>query len=62
MPLVSSGVENGNLRELALNRMKDLGMACRDVRTREVGIQDIHNKVLPNQVRLLFYAFDYRVD
>ena len=36
MPLVSSGVEHGNLRELALARMKDLGTKCRDVRTREV--------------------------
>ena len=45
MPLVSSGVEHGNLRELALARMKDLGTKCRDVRTREVGIQEIHNKV-----------------
>ena len=25
MPLVSSGVEHGNLRELALARMRDLG-------------------------------------
>ena len=46
MPLVTSGVEKGNLRELALARMKDLGLRCRDVRTREAGIQDIHNKVL----------------
>ncbi|GBP13084.1 Elongator complex protein 3 [Eumeta japonica] len=30
MPLVSSGVEHGNLRELALARMKDLGNECRD--------------------------------
>ncbi|KAG7135049.1 Elongator complex protein 3 like [Verticillium longisporum] len=35
MPLVTSGVENGNLRELALARMKDFGTSCRDVRTRE---------------------------
>ena len=35
----------GNLRELALARMGDLGLRCRDVRTREVGIQDIHSKV-----------------
>lgn len=41
MPLVSSGVEHGNLREHALARMKQLGLACRDVRTREVGIQVI---------------------
>lgn len=52
MPLVSSGVENGNLRELALERMKDLGTSCRDVRTREVGIQEIHKKVLPYEVRI----------
>jgi elongator complex protein 3 len=58
MPLVTSGVEHGNLRELALNRMKDLGMTCRDVRTREVGIQDIHNKVQPNQASFfIVYTF-----
>lgn len=45
MPLVTSGVEKGNLRELALARMDDLGLKCRDVRTREAGIQ----------VRILFF-------
>jgi elongator complex protein 3 len=40
LPLVSSGCENsGNLRELALNRMKDFGAECRDVRFREVGVR-----------------------
>ncbi|XP_078398075.1 elongator complex protein 3 isoform X1 [Cetorhinus maximus] len=53
MPLVSSGVEHGNLRELALARMKDWGTECRDVRTREVGIQEIHHKVRPYQVELV---------
>uniref|UniRef100_A0A8B9QJ09 Elongator complex protein 3 n=1 Tax=Apteryx owenii TaxID=8824 RepID=A0A8B9QJ09_APTOW len=53
MPLVSSGVEHGNLRELALARMKDLGTQCRDVRTREVGIQEIHHKVRPYQTELV---------
>lgn len=53
MPLVSSGVEHGNLRELALARMKDLGTECRDVRTREVGIQEIHHKLRPYQVELI---------
>lgn len=42
MPLVSSGVEHGNLRELVMARMKDYGLRCRDVRTREAGIQSIH--------------------
>ncbi|KAG2382360.1 hypothetical protein C9374_005562 [Naegleria lovaniensis] len=53
MPLVTSGVEKGNLRELALARMKDLGLKCRDVRTREVGIQSIHTKVIPDEVELI---------
>lgn len=52
MPLVSSGVEHGNLRELALQRMSDIGTDCRDVRTREVGIQEIHNKVRPYELSL----------
>ncbi|XP_050401515.1 elongator complex protein 3 isoform X1 [Patella vulgata] len=53
MPLVTSGVEHGNLRELALARMKDLGTQCRDVRTREVGIQEIHHKVQPYEAELI---------
>jgi len=53
MPLVTSGVEYGNLRELALARMRDLGLTCRDVRTREVGIKDIHHRVRPDQVELV---------
>eukprot|EP00286_Rhodomonas_abbreviata_P027741 CAMPEP_0181298376 /NCGR_PEP_ID=MMETSP1101-20121128/5747_1 /TAXON_ID=46948 /ORGANISM="Rhodomonas abbreviata, Strain Caron Lab Isolate" /LENGTH=579 /DNA_ID=CAMNT_0023403389 /DNA_START=26 /DNA_END=1762 /DNA_ORIENTATION=- len=53
MPLVTSGVEHGNLRELALERMRELGLRCRDVRTREVGIQAIHHDVKPEQVELI---------
>jgi elongator complex protein 3 len=53
MPLVTSGVEYGNLREMCLARMRDLGLKCRDVRTREVGIQDIHHKIRPDQVELV---------
>ena len=58
MPLVSSGVDNGNLRELALARMKDLGTSCRDVRTREVGIQEIHEKVSPYEVSIVCKNYD----
>lgn len=53
MPLVTSGVEYGNLRELVLAKMEELGTKCRDVRTREVGIQDIHHQVKPEQVELI---------
>mgnify|MGYP003377679454 FL=1 len=52
MPLVTSGVETGSLRQLALQRMADLGQVCRDIRTREAGIQDIHGKVRPGRVEL----------
>jgi elongator complex protein 3 len=31
--------------------MKDLGIPCRDVRTREVGIKKIHEKIDPGHVR-----------
>jgi elongator complex protein 3 len=57
MPLVTSGVENGNLRELALARMKDFGTTCRDVRTREVGINEVKHKIRPSQVE--FVRRDY---
>ena len=50
MPLVTSGVEKGNLRELALARMGQLGSKCRDVRTREAGIQDIHHQASQGQL------------
>eukprot|EP01102_Stenamoeba_stenopodia_P015847 TRINITY_DN5471_c0_g1_i1.p1 TRINITY_DN5471_c0_g1~~TRINITY_DN5471_c0_g1_i1.p1 ORF type:complete len:564 (+),score=140.66 TRINITY_DN5471_c0_g1_i1:303-1994(+) len=53
MPLVTSGVEYGNLRQLCMARMRDLNLKCRDVRTREVGIQDIHHKVKPDQIELI---------
>jgi elongator complex protein 3 len=45
MPLVSSGVEHGNLRELALARMRDLDSPCKDIRMREVGMKQIHEQV-----------------
>lgn len=47
LPLVTSGCENsGNLRELALNRMKDFGAECRDVRFREVGVSPAFHNLL----------------
>jgi len=33
--------------------MEELGTKCRDVRTREVGIVNIHHNVLPDQVELV---------
>lgn len=45
MPLVTSGVSHGNVRELSLALMKEMNVPCRDVRTREVGIKEVANKV-----------------
>ena len=53
MPLVTAGVDNGNLRQLALAKMKDMNIACRDVRTREVGIKEVNHKIKPEQVELI---------
>lgn len=53
LPLVSSGVDRGNLRELAHARSAELGLRVRDVRTREAGIVDIHRKVRPENVELV---------
>jgi len=33
--------------------MKDLNLPCRDVRTREVGIREVHHKLKPSQVELV---------
>jgi elongator complex protein 3 len=53
MPLVSSGVEHGNLRELALAKMRELDLPCLDIRTREVGMRKIHSSVSPRDVELV---------
>jgi elongator complex protein 3 len=53
MPLVTSGVDHGNLRELSLRRMEELDLQCRDVRTREVGIKQIHQRINPDQVEFI---------
>jgi elongator complex protein 3 len=53
MPLVSSGVEHGNLRELALQKLQDWNIPCLDIRSREVGMKQIHSQVTPEQVELV---------
>jgi elongator complex protein 3 len=53
MPLVSSGVEHGNLRELALQKLREWNSKCLDIRTREVGMKQIHSSVSPDQVELV---------
>ncbi|RVE41619.1 hypothetical protein evm_013731 [Chilo suppressalis] len=51
-----TGVEHGNIRELALSRMRDYKTSCRDVRTREVGIKSVHAELEIELVRRDYYA------
>ena len=53
MTLVSAGVDYGNLRTLAMNRLLERGGKCRDVRAREVGITEIRDKLRPSNVELV---------
>jgi elongator complex protein 3 len=53
MPLVSSGVEHGNLRELAMEKMREQDLQSWDIRSREVGLKQIHASVTPDQVELV---------
>lgn len=39
-----TGVDHGNLRELALERMEELDLQCRDVRTRGIINDVVHLK------------------
>ena len=50
---VSLGVDHGNLRELSVRRMEELDLHCKDIRTREVGIKQIHQRINPDQVELI---------
>jgi elongator complex protein 3 len=53
MPLVSSGVEHGNLRELALAKLREQNGRTLDIRSREVGMKSIHEAVSPETVELV---------
>ena len=60
MPLVSSGVEHGNLRELALARMKDLGTDCRDVRTRKLwNLMALNSEFLVRSLTIFDHFFQF---
>lgn len=59
MPLVSSGVEYGNIRELAMQKIKDYSGSCRDIRSREVGIKRITQSVKVDDKNVLLIRRDY---
>ncbi|KAG9395641.1 Histone acetyltransferase ELP3 [Carpediemonas membranifera] len=53
MPLVTSGVENGNLRELAVNKAKEMGLDVKEIRAREAGLAGIKQNVVADRVELV---------
>jgi len=46
--LIKAGVKNGNLRELALNRLRERGKKCRCIRCREVGHRVLKDNITVN--------------
>lgn len=59
LPLVSSGVEHGNIRQLALQKIKDYNGYCRDTRTREVGIKRISENITIKKQDTVLVRRDY---
>jgi len=47
--LIVAGVKKGNLRELAHARLKELGLSCKCIRCREVGLLELKGKGVPDK-------------
>lgn len=58
--LIEAGVKMGNLREIALRKLKAEGMRCRCIRCREVGHRWLKDRVKPdpNNVRVLVRDYE----
>lgn len=51
--LIVAGVKKGNLRELAHARLKELGLSCKCIRCREIGLVELkHGKMLKKDIVL----------
>jgi elongator complex protein 3 len=57
---IQAGAKRGNLRELALMRLRENGKKCRCIRCREVGHKMLKEniKVQPDRIRLLVEEYD----
>jgi elongator complex protein 3 len=54
MPLVTAGVSHGNLRQVVHRRMQEVyNTSCRDIRSREIGIQALSGDVAEDEVELV---------
>jgi len=57
---IAAGCKRSNLRELVQNHAKELGIACRCIRCREVGFK-IMQGILPDINHVKLYRMDYEV-
>jgi elongator complex protein 3 len=58
--LIQAGVKSGNLRELALARLRERGKRCRCIRCREIGHRTLKDGVLvqPDHVEMVTTEYD----
>jgi elongator complex protein 3 len=58
--LIVAGVKSGNLRELALKKLRDRGKRCRCIRCREVGHRTLKEKIVvnPNRVQTVVQEYE----
>lgn len=58
--LIKAGVKSGNLRELALARLKQRGKTCRCIRCREVGHKSLKERIsiAPEEVRSMTLEYE----
>ena len=56
---IVAGVKSGNLRELAINRLRDRGKKCRCIRCREVGHRILKEKIDVDPKRIRTYMQEY---
>ncbi|MGA8903393.1 MAG: tRNA uridine(34) 5-carboxymethylaminomethyl modification radical SAM/GNAT enzyme Elp3 [Candidatus Bathyarchaeia archaeon] len=58
--LIQSGVKKGNLREIALARLRERGKRCRCIRCREVGHRMLKENVTvqPDRIRLITQEYE----
>ncbi len=56
--LIIAGIKKGNLRELAHERLKEMGKTCRCIRCREIGLLSLRNRRFSRDVFTL-HRIDY---
>ena len=58
-PIIEAGVKKSNLRELAMVRLRKLGLRCREIRCREAGINYVKRGILPVEENIKLVRYDY---